>query len=58
VLLYFDQTLRERAYRLFDDSLSNFGLLVLGKQESLRFTSYAERFRELRDGLRVYRRVW
>lgn len=57
VLLYFDQTLRERAYQLFDASLSTFGVLTLGKQESLRFTSYAERFRELRDGLRVYRRV-
>jgi chemotaxis protein methyltransferase CheR len=57
VLLYFDQTLRERAYQLFDASLSNFGLLVLGKQESLRFSSYEERFRELREGVRVYRRV-
>ena len=57
VLLYFDQTLRERAYQLFDASLSTFGVLALGKQESLRFTVYAERFRELRDGLRVYRRV-
>jgi chemotaxis protein methyltransferase CheR len=57
VLLYFDQTLRERAYRLFDASLSTFGVLVLGKQESLRFTPQAERYRELRDGLRVYRRI-
>ena len=57
VLLYFDQTLRERAYRLFDASMTTFGWLVLGKQESLRFSGFAESFRELRDGMRVYRRL-
>lgn len=57
VLLYFDQTLRERAYQLFDASLSTFGWLVLGKQESLRFSGHANNYRELRDGLRVYRRL-
>ena len=57
VLLYFDETLRERAYRLFDASLSTFGWLVLGKQESLRFSEHAAKFRELRDGLRIYQRM-
>jgi len=57
VLLYFDQTLRERAHDLFDASLSNFGVLVLGKKESLRFTQHANRYRELREGLRIYRRL-
>jgi chemotaxis protein methyltransferase CheR len=57
VLLYFDQTLRERTHRLFDASLSHLGVLVLGKQESLRFTPHEARYQELRDGLRVYRRV-
>jgi chemotaxis protein methyltransferase CheR len=57
VLLYFDQTLRERAYQLFDASLSTFGWLVLGKQESLRFSGHADKYRELQEGLRVYRRL-
>jgi chemotaxis protein methyltransferase CheR len=57
VLLYFDQTLRERAHGLFDASLSHLGVLVLGKQESLRFTPHAARYQELREGLRLYRRV-
>ena len=57
VLLYFDQTLRERTYQLFDDSLATFGWLVLGKQESLRFSTHAASYRELRDGMRVYRRL-
>jgi chemotaxis protein methyltransferase CheR len=57
VLLYFDQKLRERAHDLFNASLSRFGILVLGKQESLRFTPHASNFHELREGLRVYRRL-
>jgi chemotaxis protein methyltransferase CheR len=57
VLLYFDQTLRERAHDLFEASLSNFGALVLGKKESLRYTPYAARYRELGEGSRVYRRL-
>jgi chemotaxis protein methyltransferase CheR len=57
VLLYFDQTLRERAYQLFDASLTTFGWLVLGKQESLRFSGHAASFRELQDGMRIYRRL-
>jgi chemotaxis protein methyltransferase CheR len=57
VLLYFDQTLRERAHDLFDASLSSFGVLVLGKKEALRFTPHAPRYRELREGLRIYRRM-
>lgn len=57
VLLYFDQSLRQRAHDLFHGSLSNFGVLVLGKKESLSFTSYASSYQELRDGARIYRKV-
>jgi len=57
VMLYFDEVLRERTYGLFEGSLSNFGLLVLGKKESLRFSPQSQRYRELRDGLRIYRRI-
>jgi chemotaxis protein methyltransferase CheR len=56
VLLYFDPTLRERALNLFHSSLSNFGILVLGKKESLRFTDYADSYQELREGVRIYRK--
>jgi chemotaxis protein methyltransferase CheR len=57
VLLYFDQSLRQRAHDLFHASLSNFGVLVLGKKESLRFTEHAAAYHELLDGSRVYRKV-
>jgi len=57
VLLYFDETLRARAHQLFEASLSRFGVLVLGKKESLRYTAHAEHYRELGEGSRVYRRL-
>jgi chemotaxis protein methyltransferase CheR len=57
VLLYFDSSLRQRAHDLFHASLSNFGVLVLGKKESLHFTEYAASYQELHDGARVYRKV-
>ena len=57
VLLYFDETLRRRAHELFHASLSNFGVLVLGKKESMRFTEHEQAYQELREGLRIYRRV-
>jgi len=57
VLLYFDQVLRQRALELFHDSLANFGMLALGQKESLRYTAHEELYRELRPGLRIYRRL-
>lgn len=57
VLLYFDETLRERALKLFYGSLSPLGTLVLGKKESLRFTAFNDMYRELREGLQIYRRL-
>jgi chemotaxis protein methyltransferase CheR len=57
VLLYFDQSLRERAHDLFYNSLVNFGMLALGKKESLRYTPQEALYHELSAGLRVYRRL-
>lgn len=57
VLLYFDEALRERAHWLFHSSLSQLGTLVLGKKETLRYTSLAPMYRELREGLQIYRRI-
>jgi chemotaxis protein methyltransferase CheR len=57
VLLYFDETLRDRAHQLFHGSLSRLGLLVLGKKEALTFSRHADSYRELGEGLRIYRRL-
>jgi chemotaxis protein methyltransferase CheR len=57
VLIYFDQTLRERAHELFHGSLAKFGVLVLGHKESLRFAAIEPHYRELAKGLKIYRRT-
>lgn len=57
VLIYFDQTLRDRAHELFHSSLTHFGILALGKKESVRFTRFENGYQELGDGLRIYRRT-
>jgi chemotaxis protein methyltransferase CheR len=57
VMLYFDDTLRHRALELFHNSMSSFGLLVLGKKEALRYSPHNDHYRELGEGLRIYRRL-
>jgi chemotaxis protein methyltransferase CheR len=57
VLIYFDQQLRDRAHQLFHASLCNFGILALGKKESLRFTHVEGNYQELGQNLRIYRRT-
>ncbi len=57
VLLYFDDTLRDRVHETLHSSLGRLGVLVLGKKECLTFTRFDERYRELADGLRIYRRL-
>jgi chemotaxis protein methyltransferase CheR len=56
VTIYFDDALTERVYRLFDDSLVRFGVLGLGRKETLVHTRLADRFRPLVGDLRVYRK--
>ena len=42
VMIYFDKTLQDRVHRLFYESLSTFGMLALGRKESIAFTPYAD----------------
>ena len=44
VLIYFDKTLQDKVFNLFDDSLEKLGFLVLGSKENIRFSSVAEKF--------------
>jgi len=57
VLIYFRQELQDRAVGLFHDSLVHRGFLGLGARESLRLTAYADRFKEIVPGERVYQRL-
>jgi chemotaxis protein methyltransferase CheR len=57
VLIYFDNVLQERVQRLFKESLVKFGVLGLGKKESLKFAAIAECFEEVDGDEKIYRRV-
>jgi chemotaxis protein methyltransferase CheR len=57
VLIYFNQILQKRVHTLFHNSLCSFGILGLGKQESLRFTSYEQYYEEIAKGEKLYRRL-
>ena len=57
VLIYFDPQLQQRVHRLFHDSLCTFGILGLGRQESLRFTPYEKHYEEVVLTEKLYRRV-
>jgi chemotaxis protein methyltransferase CheR len=57
VMIYFDQELQARVVGLFLKSLRMFGVLGLGKQESLKFNEQHESFELLDDQSRLYRRI-
>jgi chemotaxis protein methyltransferase CheR len=50
VMIYFDEQLQARVHRLFYESLRRFGILALGRKESLRGTAARARLRGARRG--------
>jgi chemotaxis protein methyltransferase CheR len=56
VMIYFDRALRERTHALLYDSLARFGILALGRKESVAFTAFDGLYEELARDTRVYRR--
>ncbi len=57
VLIYFNQILQKQVHELFYNSLCAFGVLGLGRQESLKFTSYEQYYHEIAYGEKLYRRL-
>jgi chemotaxis protein methyltransferase CheR len=57
VLIYFNQALQERVHNLLYDSLSRFGVLGLGRQESLKFTPHEHHYEALEKREKLYRRI-
>jgi len=57
VLIYFDKVLQKRVHNLFYDSLVMFGVLGLGRQESVKFTPHETDYEELERGEKLYRRI-
>ena len=56
VLIYFDRELKERAIKLFCDSLPPKGFLGLGSKETLRFSDTVDRFKEFDRENRIYQK--
>ncbi|MEK4512739.1 protein-glutamate O-methyltransferase CheR [Paenibacillus anaericanus] len=57
VMIYFDDTLRKRVHNLLYDSLSHFGVLVLGSKESTQFTGYEDCYETLDQREKIYRKI-
>jgi chemotaxis protein methyltransferase CheR len=57
VMIYFDKELQSRVVGLFKDSLCMFGVLGLGRQESLRFSDHEASFELLDIRNKFYRRI-
>ena len=56
VLIYFNKKLQQRVHELFLDSLATFGILSLGRRETLRFLPQGERYEAIDAGRRLYRK--
>lgn len=57
VLIYFNSPLQDRVQKLFLDSLEMFGILGLGKKETVRYSAVADCYEEIDAEERLYRRI-
>ena len=57
VLIYFDNSLQQRAIGLFADALARGGFLGLGLHETLRFSVHADAFAPFDENQRIWRRT-
>jgi chemotaxis protein methyltransferase CheR len=56
VMIYFDRTLQDRVHELFHESLVTFGVLGLGRKESLHFSPHEDDYEELDPVEKLYRK--
>ncbi|WP_410512363.1 protein-glutamate O-methyltransferase CheR [Paenibacillus sp. BR2-3] len=57
VMIYFNDELRDHVHGLFHESLSRFGVLVLGSKESIHFTRYSDSYVPLDRVEKIYRKI-
>ena len=57
VLIYFNSELQDRVQKLFLNSMETFGILGLGKKETIKYTSIADSYEVIDAEERIYRRV-
>ncbi|MDQ3677197.1 MAG: protein-glutamate O-methyltransferase CheR [Actinomycetota bacterium] len=56
VMIYFGSALQEAVLALFGESLTRFGILALGRKESIRRSSHAERYVSVDATEKIFRR--
>jgi chemotaxis protein methyltransferase CheR len=56
VMIYFGSALQEEVLQLFADSITRFGILALGRKESIRRSRHADEYEPLDDTEKIYRR--
>jgi chemotaxis protein methyltransferase CheR len=56
VLIYFGPKLQEQVLGLFGASMSRFGILALGRKESLRHSTHADEYEPLVESEKIFRR--
>lgn len=57
VLIYFNESLQARVQALFRESLNMFGVLALGRKESLRYSGVEQFYETIDDHEKIYRRI-
>ncbi len=57
VLIYFNNALQDRVQRLFLQSMEMFGILGLGKKETVRYSAVSDSYEEIDAEERLYRRI-
>lgn len=57
VMIYFGSALQEEVLQLFGDSMSRFGILALGRKESIRRSRHAEEYEPLDEAEKIFRRL-
>jgi len=57
VMIYFDRVLQARVHRLLYDSLRRFGILGIGRKESLRGTVHEKDYEPINARERIFRRA-
>ncbi len=56
VMIYFGPALQEEVLKLFGDSMTRFGILALGRKESIRRSRHAAEYEPLDEAEKIYRR--
>lgn len=57
VMIYFNSTLQTRVHNLFYESLRRFGVLALGRKETLRLTVHEKNYEVIDAREKIYRRA-